>query len=747
MNRIANEIEDIFSAAGPLAEHIPGFNTRSEQIGMAQRVAATLARRGRLVVEAGTGTGKTFAYLVPALLSGRRVIVSTGTRTLQDQLFHRDLPMVARALGRPVHVALLKGRANYLCLHRLDLAEQEIHTRPVRDRMTMRLAAKLQEVRAWSSVTRKGEIGELAGTSEEDAVWGAVTSTRDNCLGPDCPRFEQCHVVEARREAQAADIVIVNHHLLMADLVLKEEGFGDLLPGVDAIIVDEAHQLPDIAAQFLGISISGRQLQMLARDLAMELVRTQIGTAALQDCVGALERHMAEAHAALLASLSPPGTLLRGGAGLSPDRPGGDRERVEYEQWSGSFIESLDAARNALGNIVGALGAALKESAQSGASLSAVVRRCRQAQAHLAKLLMPDGRDPAQRLIPHRDDWEDGSVRDRRGAAERLPANDDERREDAAMEGRAAAASGPAGVRWAQKVPNGFSVHWMPVDVAMQLGAIIESRELGWIYTSATLAVGDDLNYFQRRIGLEDAEAARYDSPFDFTKQTLLYLPQHLDPPGSRLHTRQVVEAALPVLEASGGRAFLLFTSHRALREAAVHLQSLWSPEPPFPMLIQGEAPRDVLLTRFREYGNAVLLGTGSFWEGVDVKGTALSVVVIDKLPFGMPEDPVLKARLAAIEARGGNPFFEEQVPQAVLGLKQGVGRLIRDTDDFGVVMLCDQRLLSRGYGRIFLDSLPPMPRTRKLAEVTAFLRERLGALADLPRSEQQRTAAAEPSV
>jgi ATP-dependent DNA helicase DinG len=647
---VRDHLEELFGPEGPLARSLPGYATRPEQVAMAGHVAAALDGRDTLVVEAGTGTGKTFAYLVPALVSGRRVIISTGTRALQDQLFHRDLPAICGALGRPVRVALLKGRANYLCRHRLDLAEQQAYARGVR----REVAVAIPRVRAWSHVTRRGDIAELPGVGEGDPVWPWVTSTRENCLGTECPVFDTCHVLAARREAQAADIVVVNHYLLMADLVLKEEGFGDLLPGVDAIVVDEAHQLPDVAAQFLGYSVSTRQLSAIAKDVAGELLLAQQMGGGVDAALTALDAQVAAVVAATA----------------------GAEMRLEHAQWPDRLIESLTG----LASRVAELGEALAPLAG-------------EAQGAFARL--------RERLAE---------------AATRLHELTGEE-----MEG---------GVRWVEAGARSVSAHYAPVDVATQLAALLESQPCAWVLTSATLAVGDDFSHFKRRSGLARAQGVRFQSPFDFANQALLYLPKGLGDPGAPGHARAVVRAALPVLEASGGRAFLLFTSHRALREAAEELRVEWGNEPPVPVMVQGDAPRDQLLRSFRDAGNAVLLGTGSFWEGVDVKGAALSVVIIDKLPFAAPDDPLLKARLDAIRAQGGNPFFDEQVPQAVIALKQGVGRLIRDAGDFGVVMLCDTRLVTKGYGRAFIQSLPPMRRTRELTEVQGFLHEKLGAAA-----------------
>jgi ATP-dependent DNA helicase DinG len=644
---MATTLAEILGPAGPLADALPGYTSREQQIGMAEHVAAALNERRQLIVEAGTGTGKTFAYLVPALTSGRRVIVSTGTRALQDQLFHRDLPTICGVLGRPVRVALLKGRANYLCRHRLDVAEQQAYTRGLK----REVATALPKVRAWSHTTRKGDIAELPNIGEQDPVWPWVTSTRENCLGAECPQFEDCFVLAARREAQAADILVVNHYLLMADLVLKEEGFGDLLPGADAIVIDEAHQLPDVAAQFLGYNVSTRQLTALSKDVAGELLLAHQMAGRVDSAISALDAQVA---------------AVLGAAG-------GQESRLEYAQWPERLLEALHG-----------LGGRARDLADAIAPLSG-----------------PDGEAAFTRLQER--------LLENAGRLDALTADEL-----------------PGGVRWAEMSTRSVSAHYAPVDVASQLSALLETQPCAWILTSATLAVGEDFSHFKRRSGLASATTVRFESPFDFPNQALLYLPKGLGDPGAPGHTKDVIKVALPLLEASGGRAFLLFTSHRALREAAEELYRHWGESPPFPVLIQGGASRDQLLRTFREAGNAVLLGTGSFWEGVDVKGPALSVVVIDKLPFAMPDDPLLKARLAAIKAQGGNPFFDEQVPQAVIALKQGVGRLIRDEADIGVVMLCDTRLVTKGYGRSFINSLPPMKRTREFDEVRMFLQEKL---------------------
>jgi len=648
LSDVHSDLAELFEASGPLARALPGYVVRPEQVAMARHVAAALEGHDTLIVEAGTGTGKTFAYLVPALMSGRRVILSTGTRALQDQLYHRDLPAVCSALGRPVRVALLKGRANYLCRHRLELAEQQAYSRGLR----RDVATALPRVRAWSHTTRRGDVAELPDLGEADPVWPWVTSTRDNCLGTECGAYEDCFVLAARRDAQSADIVVVNHHLLMADLVLKEEGFGDLLPGADAIVIDEAHQLPDIAAQFLGYSVSTRQMAAIAKDVAGELLLAQQMGGGVDAALSGLDAQVA--------------AVIAAAAGLEA--------RTEHARWPERLIEALNG-----------LAGRASELAESLAPLAG------------------DGHGAFSRL------------------RERLE-------ECAARLHTLTSGESDGAVRWAEAGPRSLSAHYAPVDVAAQLAALLDAQSSAWILTSATLAVGEDFSHFKRRSGLTHARTVRFESPFDFAQQSLLYLPKGLGDPGTPGHSSVVVRAALPVLEASGGRAFLLFTSHRGLREAAEALRHAWGDDPPVPVLVQGDAPRDRLLRSFREAGNAVLLGTGSFWEGVDVKGPALSVVIIDKLPFAAPDDPLLKARLESIRTQGGNPFFEEQVPQAVIALKQGVGRLIRDASDFGVVMICDTRLVTKGYGRAFIQSLPPMRRTREVEEVRDFLRDRLQA-------------------
>lgn len=646
MRNAGYDLQDVFGAHGRLAETLPGFAVRVEQLRMAEMVAEAIASRHNLIVEAGTGVGKTFAYLVPALLAGKRVIISTGTRSLQDQLYSRDLPMITRALGRPVRVALLKGRSNYLCVYRLKQSYEQASSRG----FSRELARSIQSVSTWSVQTKRGDIAELNALAEDDPVWPYVTSTRDNCVGTECALFDRCMVMNARREAQAADIVVVNHHLLMADLLLKESGFGELLPGVEAVVVDEAHQLPDVATQVFGANLGTRQL----REWINDVMRAHRAVAGITDAeiklIQQLEQHVQAATQAV------------------PKH----NELLDHSQWPDALTDALHDSIEVFKQF----------------ATNTVVAADEQTE-------MKSLRERALEFITRCQLFVDTE-------------------------------NNSAAVRWVNASNSGFVLHHALVDVAAPLGNLVRNQGGAWIFTSATLSINDDLSYFAQQVGVSQARTGLFGSPFDYRQQALLYLPELLDMPSSPRHTQQVIDAALPVIECSEGGVFLLFTSHRALREAAQLLRQHWEISLPYPLLVQGEAPRDQLLRQFREHGDAVLLGTQSFWEGVDVKGRALCVVVIDKLPFAVPDEPLTKARQAVIEQRGGNPFMEEQVPQAVVILKQGVGRLIRDQQDFGVVMLCDRRLMTRSYGKLFLNSLPPMPRTSRLSEVQSFLRKHL---------------------
>ena len=629
---------EILGPDGLFSQYIEGFQQRPQQQAMAQAVAEAIEGCETLVAEAGTGTGKTFAYLVPALSSGQKVIISTGTKNLQDQLFHRDLPVVRKALNLPVAVALLKGRANYLCTYRLAATEEDGRF------LTREMVSQFQEIRQWAGKTQAGDINEVTTVGEDSPLWPRVTSTSDNCLGSDCPDFKECFVAKARREAQEADVVVVNHHLLFADMALREDGFGELLPGANAFIIDEAHQLPEVATQFFGQSLSGRQLVELAKDSITECHREAGDMKALISCADRLEYAVRDLRLAL----------------------GNEGQRRPWEEVR--VLPKVQSDLTSLAEALAALEEQLEVAAQRGKGLESCYERC-QAQRHLLSLFQ-------------------------------TPAEGDQ-------------------IYWLEVFSKSFSLNCSPLDVAEPFGKFMAGRKAAWIFTSATLAVGESFDHFNQQLGLAGARTAKWDSPFDYRSHALLYVPKAMPAPNSEGYIDAVVEAAIPVLEASGGRAFMLFTSHRALKRAA----ELLAGRIDFPLLVQGSQPRTELLRKFRESGDGVLLGTGSFWEGVDVRGEALSCVIIDKLPFAAPDDPILQARIRVIRQRGGNPFMEHQVPAAVITLKQGVGRLIRDVHDRGVMMLCDPRLISKPYGRVFLDSLPPMLRTHRLELVERFYR------------------------
>lgn len=679
---LARACRDALSDGGALAVKIEGFAPRGSQQQLSMAIAETVEDRAVLLAEAGTGTGKTFAYLVPALLSGLKTIVSTGTRALQDQLYHRDLPRVRDALGVGIKTSLLKGRANYLCKYRLEKSKGEPRFTS-KDQIT-----HFQRIVAWSGRTRMGDLAELDALPEDSPLLPMVTSTTDNCLGSECPFWDDCFVVQARQRAQAADVVVVNHHLLLADLALKQEGFGEILPGAQVFVVDEAHQLPELAAQFFGEGLSARPLVEVARDALAECKTTTGALAVLQAPARELEEAARDLRVA-----------------MEPLPPRGTRWRAMQEP---GVFDALGALDDALCAFIDAL-APLRESAPGFDSCHA---RALDNRARLLRWAPPD-------FARRREAADDGHGAQLHAD---LPMHEDVveheyEHVDASQDSDDATPDPRAyDVRWYELSPRGFRLQRTPLDVSGPLRNHREQSRAAWVFTSATLAVAGGFDHLSVRLGLDAPRTLLAPSPFDWPHQALCYLPQRMPEPNSRDYTNAVIDAVRPVLEASGGRAFVLFASHRALREAAELLRG-----GPWPLFVQGEAPRSVLLQRFRDSGNGVLLGAASFREGVDVAGDALSVVVIDKLPFAAPDDPVFEARLDAIRREGGNPFRDEQLPQAVIALKQGVGRLIRTETDRGVLVLCDPRLIGKSYGRTFLDSLPPFARTRSLDDVRAF--------------------------
>ncbi len=639
-----------FGPDGPLQQTLEHYSIRNEQLQMASAVASALESRETLIVEAGTGTGKSLAYLVPALLSGGKVIVSTGTKNLQDQLFRKDLPMLLGLARHPVSLSLLKGRANYLCVHRLKLAQADTRLH----RLASQVYPTLRNLREWGLRSPDGDLNAGDAPNLGAIPLARVTSSTENCLGAECPEYHGCFVVKARRRAQEADIVVVNHHLLLADLALREEGFAELLPDADAVILDEAHQLPQVANQFFGKRYSYYQLADLARDLRAELREHAADMPELRDCLADYE----EACARLLQQLAA-GNIRQ--PWLDAVRNTAVRDSVEdFRHTTGEVLQALEPAR------------------VRSKGLEQATLRMKAVQNFFLELLEADKEtdpDKAESLI-----------------------------------------------RWVERGDRNFILHLTPLDIADNFRQIMKATPAAWILTSATLSVDNRFAHFAAQIGADSARELILESPFDYRNNSLLYLPEVGREPNHPAYLQAVAESMLPVIASAEGGAFVLCTSLNAVSFFASYLRGRL----PQQVLTQGDTSRHTLLERFRDDGHAILVGTSSFWEGVDVRGPALRLVIIDRLPFAHPDEPILKARLETIRRQGGNPFGDYQVPQAVITLKQGVGRLIRDTSDRGVVMLCDPRLKSRGYGKRFLDSLPPMPHTRSFHEVRDFLQDRL---------------------
>lgn len=632
-------IAKTFSSQGALGKAIPGFQARQAQIDMAEAVAKAIIQQSQLVVEAGTGTGKTFAYLVPALLSGKKIIISTGSKNLQEQLFHRDLPLMVDALGFFGNVALLKGRANYLCLDRLSRQMVESHT----NEADPQLLTQLVKVRSWSSETKSGDLGECDELPEDSLIIPTITSTNDNCLGKECPSYVDCFVSKARRKAMDADVVVVNHHLFLADLAIKETGFGELIPEAEVFIFDEAHQLPDIASQYFGQSVSSRQVQELAKDIEIGYRTEAKDMRQLQKVGDKLTQSAME----LRIVLGEPG--FRGNWREALSSPSVARELSRLRE---SLDFAIDVLKLALGR------SQLLDTAFERANLI-------------------------------------------KGRIDRVC--------DVSITGYS---------YWYDTTPRHFSLHITPLSVADKFHEQIELKQGSWIFTSATLAVNDDFSHFTHRLGLKPQAQFSLPSPFDYEQQAKLCVPRYLPEPNSAGLSDKLVQILAPVIEQNQGRCFFLCTSHNMMRELGERFREVLT----VPVLLQGETSKQKTLAEFMELGNALLVATGAFWEGIDVRGDALSCVIIDKLPFTAPDDPLLKARIEDCRLRGGDPFSQVQLPDAVITLKQGVGRLIRDKNDKGALIICDNRLVTRDYGGIFLASLPPIPRTRDLDKVKDFL-------------------------
>jgi ATP-dependent DNA helicase DinG len=727
------ELDAIFASDGLLARTIDGYRPRASQIEMACAVAATMEASGRampepamfeaqrrparrlrgegdarvepaahtsdgsgeaddngpagentLIVEAGTGTGKTYAYLVPAMLWGGKVIISTGTKHLQDQLFQRDVPTVRDALAVPVSVAMLKGRANYLCHYYLQRTADSGRLPSRQD------TAYLQDIVRFAKITRTGDKAELASVPETAAVWSMVTSTRDNCLGQECPHYKECFVMQARREAQQADIVVVNHHLFFADIMLRDTGMAELLPTANTIVFDEAHQLPETATLFFGETLSTAQLLELARDVVAE------GLAHARDAVEWVKVGAALERAARDVRLAFKDDTLRVSAAQLGD------EHALY-----GALDALEAALDAVA-------AALAGQAERAESLGACLRRARELQDQLARWTsLPNGETEREAQQAHE------------GQTTKKPPAKQEAKTSSHAGQASDAADFTERIRWVEVFAHSVQLHETPLSVAPIFAKQRAGVPRAWIFTSATLSVRGDFTHYAAQMGLDARRSMTLPSPFDYGTQGLLYVPRNLPQPSSPAFTDAVFDAALPAIEAAGGGVFVLCTTLRAVDRIAGKLRDVieargWST----PLLVQGDASRTELLDRFRAYGNAILVGSQSFWEGVDVRGDALSLVVIDKLPFAPPDDPVLSARLDALTKKGLSPFAVHQLPQAVITLKQGAGRLIRAETDRGVLMICDTRLVDKPYGRRIWQSLPPFKRTREIDVVREFFEE-----------------------
>nr|WP_260843811.1 ATP-dependent DNA helicase [Robbsia andropogonis] len=775
------ELETLFDDAGPLARHIPGYRPRASQLRMALAVAAAIegsapqaaarpsraqlrleaAERGglafaargsraevdvedsdqaaavldgsdlagdpltstpvgadggnTLIVEAGTGTGKTYAYLVPSMLWGGKVIVSTGTKHLQDQLFLRDVPTVRDALAVPVTVAMLKGRANYLCHYYLERAHDGART------MSRQDLSHLSEVTRFAKITRTGDKSELSRVPENAPIWPLVTSTRENCLGQECPHYKDCFVMQARREAQQADVVVVNHHLFFADILLRDTGMAELLPTANTVIFDEAHQLPETATLFFGETVSTGQLLELARDSVAEGLSHARDGADWRELANQLERATRDVRLAFGPQIQRLSLMQ-----MESDHP---------------FHAALDDVEATLSTLIAALG----QQSERAESLAAALRRARELQDSIARWREgayaapadPEALEAAECLpesagIGEADDSPRAAARKRRagtsvgsvevGQTTASSADVDLPSLDGNRPARVTRKEIET-VRWIEVFTHAVQLHQTPLSVAPIFAKQRAGVPRAWVFTSATLSVKNDFTHYAAQMGLSSERSMTLPSPFDYPSQGLLYVPKDMPQPSAPNFTDAVLDAALPAIEASGGRCFLLCTTLRAVERMASRLRAViesrgWT----YPLLVQGEASRTELLDRFRHYGNAILIGSQSFWEGVDVRGDALSLVVIDKLPFAPPDDPVLAARLDALTKKGLSPFAMHQLPQAVITLKQGAGRLIRAESDRGVLMIADTRLVEKPYGRRIWQSLPPFTRTRDIAEVIAFL-------------------------
>ena len=834
------DIADCFAVDGPLAGALPGYTPRASQIELAQAIGETIDSRGTLVAEAGTGIGKTWAYLVPAMLKGGKVLISTGTRTLQDQLFSRDLPRVRAALTIPVSTALLKGRSNYICHYHLERLEGD--ERALKSRSEI---SQLRAIQVFAKSTRTGDRGELGKIPEDAEIWQRVTSTRENCLGQECPHIRDCFVVKARKQAQEADIVVINHALFMADLVLRESGITDLLPDADTIIFDEAHQLPDTATRFLGSSVSTHQLLDFARmtevaglahareamnwseahkrietaarelRLAASAVEKMPGRKATFENIpqpDAFDQALATLYEAVdntsrsLAALGERhpdlATAARAGADIAarlmrwsqPGREGASAAigQRHSDPASPQNPQTQDQSTSLWGSSMGSDATPAAAPGQQGDAstpgegapsagaqrpapasteplrLASATRppsaeqrrtqalaRNEQSHAQAARALLRPGAGAAARASNSTAVADAPSVASSGQAATGMPpgtspsATPDGRSPPVMTDGRspeagqqaqaelaallgdvAPAATSGAGslhdwtgpsVRWVEHGNHHIRLHSAPLSVARAFSRFRRANQ-AWILTSATLSVANDFRHFTHQLGLYDARSGQWASPFDYPTQGLLYVPQGMPEPQSPQFLPAFADRLMPLLQASPGGALVLCTTLRAVDRMAELLADRFDDAGiEWPLLKQGEATRRDLLERFQALEHPVLVGSASFWEGIDLPGRVLTLVAIDKLPFAPPDDPVIEARLRACRERGGNPFAEYQLPEAAISLKQGAGRLIRTESDWGVLMVADTRLVDKPYGKRLWRGLPPFARTRDPEQAVAF--------------------------
>jgi ATP-dependent DNA helicase DinG len=632
------ESERALGKNGRLTRALPNFTARASQLEMASQIETHINSGESLIVEAGTGTGKTFAYLIPCLLKGKKTILSTGTKNLQDQLFEKDLPMLIQALGTSCHIQILKGRANYLCRYRIKLnaVQGSFYSADIAQDFTF--------INDNISRVVNGDISEFPEISENSAVWPHVTSTVENCLGGECAYYDDCFLVNARKKALKADVVVINHHLYFADSMLKQEGFGEILPGADIIVFDEAHQLSEIASSFYGQQLSTRQINELLSDSLGELTTVSGELSTLDALKCSIEKALFQFKQTINTQ----------------------QGRIAWHEVKGraSVNEALTLLHIEL--------TALCETLSVLAANSNGLLRCYERSQAIVTLF------------------------------EQFTTSGDEV------------------IRWLELFKTSFVLHITPLNVKAQFNKTLSSYGATHIFTSATLSVNGDFSFFTTPLGIDNFKAITLDSPFNYDSQALIYLPRGMPDPKENDYIPRLIDNVIPLINQLKGRTFILFTSYRALNQARELLEDKLL----FPLLVQGDEPKHVLLKRFKQLGNAVLLATSSFWEGVDVKGATLSCVIIDKIPFASPIDPIIKAKIHHWNQKSNNAFDEYQLPHAIIALKQGIGRLIRDDNDKGLLVLADPRLYTRYYGQRFFLSLPKMKRTRDSSKVNAFIKE-----------------------